>query len=513
MRKILIWALVLASLGAQAQTLKFGEGESYKPAVKITGLPDSITRVEISLVKEGSNTPLRKFSTVGGTIVRVNDSLYTFSFTDQITVGKSGKGTWQVEIQTPSLGVRKSRIFPYEITKSTTNRGTETGVGASGYSQIFHWNFTPTVPTFTTIETGYVLVNGQSIAATISDSLDPIRALIAEVGGGGTPIDTTEYLKKTTAAGLYVAKVAGKGLSTVDFTSAYETKLNGIASGATANSTDAQLRDRTTHTGVQGISTVTGLQDSLTAKVNTTDVRLSNARTPTTHIHSQSDVTGLAATLGAKSDSSHSHPISKVTGLQTALDLKAGLTSPTFTTSILTPIVIGGTGTTSTLTFRPTSGVGTTNADIIFQVGNNGGTEAMRIFNGGNISIGGATNTGELFQVKGASRLGGNVAISGFLYPLTPQNLGLSVFPWEEVNANSVYVNTALVGTRTAVSSAMAIFSSTTKGVLLPRQTTAQINAVSSPAKGLLIFNTDLNTLCFFDGTVWKQCTATNMNP
>lgn len=48
--------------------------------------------------------------------------------------------------------------------------------------------------------------------------------------------------------------------------SAAKTKLDGIAAGATANSTDAQLRDRTTHTGSQAISTVTGLQTALDLK-------------------------------------------------------------------------------------------------------------------------------------------------------------------------------------------------------------------------------------------------------
>lgn len=42
-----------------------------------------------------------------------------------------------------------------------------------------------------------------------------------------------------------------------------ETKLAGIADGATANSTDTQLRDRTTHTGVQPISSVSGLSIAL----------------------------------------------------------------------------------------------------------------------------------------------------------------------------------------------------------------------------------------------------------
>lgn len=53
--------------------------------------------------------------------------------------------------------------------------------------------------------------------------------------------------------------------------SAMKTKLDGIAAGATANSTDAQLRDRTTHTGTQAISTVTGLQTALDGKINTTE--------------------------------------------------------------------------------------------------------------------------------------------------------------------------------------------------------------------------------------------------
>lgn len=41
--------------------------------------------------------------------------------------------------------------------------------------------------------------------------------------------------------------------------SSAKTKLDGIASGATANATDAQLRDRATHTGTQAAGTIAGL--------------------------------------------------------------------------------------------------------------------------------------------------------------------------------------------------------------------------------------------------------------
>lgn len=63
-------------------------------------------------------------------------------------------------------------------------------------------------------------------------------------------------------------------------------------------------------------------------------------------------------------------------------------TTPTFTTNITTPLVIGGTGTTQSLTYKTTTGTGTTGADHIFQVGTNGATEAMRILNSGNVGIG-----------------------------------------------------------------------------------------------------------------------------
>ena len=50
------------------------------------------------------------------------------------------------------------------------------------------------------------------------------------------------------------------------FTDADHSKLDGIATGATANATDANLRDRATHTGAQAINTITGLQGALDGK-------------------------------------------------------------------------------------------------------------------------------------------------------------------------------------------------------------------------------------------------------
>lgn len=52
--------------------------------------------------------------------------------------------------------------------------------------------------------------------------------------------------------------------------------------------------------------------------------------------------------------------------------------------------------------------------------------------------------------------------------------------------------------------SALAEFVSTAKGVLLPRMTTGQRDAIASPAVGLVIFNTTTVKLECFDGSLWQ---------
>jgi len=46
---------------------------------------------------------------------------------------------------------------------------------------------------------------------------------------------------------------------------------------------------------------------------------------------------------------------------------------------------------------------------------------------------------------------------------------------------------------------------SATQGVLFPRVTTAQRNAISSPAEGLLLYNTSAKQFEVFDGTIWSE--------
>jgi hypothetical protein len=60
-----------------------------------------------------------------------------------------------------------------------------------------------------------------------------------------------------------------------------------------------------------------------------------------------------------------------------------------------------------------------------------------------------------------------------------------------------------LIGTTTDIASSKLTISSTTQGFLPPRMTTAEKNAISSPANGLIVYDTDLVRPCFFNGATW----------
>jgi len=99
-------------------------------------------------------------------------------------------------------------------------------------------------------------------------------AWVVVTGGGGGGVSSVAL---AVPAGFSVtgSPVTASGTLTISygagfqgFTTAESVKLAGIATSATANATDAALRDRNTHTGTQAISTVTGLQVALDGKAN-----------------------------------------------------------------------------------------------------------------------------------------------------------------------------------------------------------------------------------------------------
>ena len=65
--------------------------------------------------------------------------------------------------------------------------------------------------------------------------------------------------------------------------------------------------------------------------------------------------------------------------------------------------------------------------------------------------------------------------------------------------AQSVGINTVPNGT------AALDVASTTKGMLVPRMTTAQRNAIAAPATGLLVYDATANGFYYYTGTGWKD--------
>ncbi len=69
--------------------------------------------------------------------------------------------------------------------------------------------------------------------------------------------------------------------------------------------------------------------------------------------------------------------------------------------------------------------------------------------------------------------------------------------------------NNVGIGTASPNSSAILDITSTTKGLLIPRMTTAQRTAIAAPAKGLLLFDTDTNSFWFYNGSSWNSIAGT----
>lgn len=69
------------------------------------------------------------------------------------------------------------------------------------------------------------------------------------------------------------------------------------------------------------------------------------------------------------------------------------------------------------------------------------------------------------------------------------------------------------IGTSPADPSALLDCVSVTKGILVPRMTTTQRNAIASPASSLLIFNTTTNRHEWYTGSAWKPLGSGNQLP
>lgn len=149
-------------------------------------------------------------------------------------------------------------------------------------------------------------------------------------------VDNNATVAANTAARHTHANQATLDATTASFTTAKDTKLTSISTGATANSSDATLLSRANHTGAQPISTVTGLQTALDAKQASGDYATNTALTTglsgkasTSHAHVITDTTGLQTALDSKAAVSHTHTASQVTDFDTEVSNNVDVTANT----------------------------------------------------------------------------------------------------------------------------------------------------------------------------------------
>jgi hypothetical protein len=114
------------------------------------------------------------------------------------------------------------------------------------------------------------------------------------------------------------------------------------------------------------------------------------------------------------------------------------------------------------------------------------------------------SSDGQYIRIEGNMTLdsSGN-ELKGFYF--NPTLIG-AFSPQNVLAIHSTYGG-AYLNTATPQASAVLQADSTTQGFLPPRMTTAQRVAIASPANGLIVFDTDVQNLCYRRDGVWVQAT------
>lgn len=154
-----------------------------------------------------------------------------------------------------------------------------------------------------------------------------------------------------------------------------------------------------------------------------------------------------------------------------------------------------------------------TTTDSGYQLVVNGGASLGALYlNGGNLAF--SSNTQDI----GAVALGARYIYTGSIFATTAVSwitLGANTFGMHiRKSADNNGVNYMFdSGGLTVSNSTLLLLHSTTRGMRLPSMTTAQRTAISSPIAGLMVFDSDLSHICFYDtsGTPgWRKLSYSN---
>jgi hypothetical protein len=158
------------------------------------------------------------------------------------------------------------------------------------------------------------------------------------------------------------------------------------------------------------------------------------------------------------------------------------------------------------------SGGGSTSATTSLLVQNSAGNPALQVDDDRGITLAGSPASGFVINATGsnaAARFGacaiGTWGVGG-IFSLGSTNSTATRIATNNIAALYLDTNQSVnVGTVAAVASAQLQVDSTTKGFLPPRMTTTQKNAISSPAAGLVVYDSTTNKLCCYNGSTWND--------
>jgi hypothetical protein len=160
----------------------------------------------------------------------------------------------------------------------------------------------------------------------------------------------------------------------------------------------------------------------------------------------------------------------------------------------------------------------TNGASSGFHITHNFGSDLVTVLSNNNFGIGIAAPIA-IFQVKTTTaNTNGSIAFLNnnavaTIGAITDTGSALTMlqfrgagYNFTDLGTNGFVIQSSGYGT-SATPSAILQVDSTTKGFLPPRMTTLQKIGITLPAKGLIIFDTDLNKLCVFT-TAWETVTS-----
>lgn len=224
--------------------------------------------------------------TLGGNAVDVGDSIR--ALTDAPGQTASNWGTFEHNVQQATEGVRGTAAIATndEVADELTTNDIDIVTPAKWWRA---WLHGLGLATFKTAVlglqlTGYAIGSPVDIAATdtilaafgklqaalkdhVNNTSNPHNTTKAQVGLSNVP--NTDATQRANHTGTQSADTLTDGTTNKAFLATERTKLAGIATGATANSTDAYLLDRTNHTSTQTASTISNFADTVRTTVLT----------------------------------------------------------------------------------------------------------------------------------------------------------------------------------------------------------------------------------------------------